>query len=480
VPIQVGAAIGSGVRAGASAVRGGVAAVRKGGRAGGSAARGGAKAGADATGRAASAGARAGASATGRAASATKGGRPTTPTRAGASAPTRPRRGAPGRGPAGRRSGPTRGWAYQGRVPSTRPAPGGRPEDGEDTNQVSSLVDPLSAAGGRRRVPLTRRRLRKRRRRRRRFALASAVLCCLLLAPLVALSGGVDDDVGTNELAQAAFQDIPYAEMFRATARFGVDPRLVTAVAFVESGFDEEVIRCADGQTGARGIMKLTSEKAGALGVDPCLPEAVILAVAGSLASAFEALDDWELALASYKSSPEEVAAAGGVPSSVQAWVTQVMDKWGEYIEGAPALGPSPVPGSTPGGPKGSTERYTERGLPDVTQRMLDEIIPIFGQGYDVYCFGQRSGPSDHPSGHGCDFIMVPRLNTMPTQEYLDHGWALCNYLIANADRLRVKYIIWQNQIWQNGKWGPYTRVYDDPNLTNLHYDHVHLSLYRS
>ncbi len=60
------------------------------------------------------------------------------------------------------------------------------------------------------------------------------------------------------------------------------------------------------------------------------------------------------------------------------------------------------------------------------------------------------------------------------------HGSAMANYLIANADRLRVKYIIWWKQIWQNGQWRPYTRYDPGGSLTQNHYDHVHVSLYAS
>jgi hypothetical protein len=138
------------------------------------------------------------------------------------------------------------------------------------------------------------------------------------------------------------------------------------------------------------------------------------------------------------------------------------------------------VPAGGPGSPLGSTERYTERGLPVTTQRLLDTVVPMFGQGYDVFCFGKRDGPSDHPAGRACDFMMAP-IGTMPNQAYLDHGWALANWLVANADAYDVSYVIWQNRIWSSERrdegWRPYTR-YPGGNLTQKHYDHIHVSVY--
>ena len=151
---------------------------------------------------------------------------------------------------------------------------------------------------------------------------------------------------------------------------------------------------------------------------------------------------------------------------------------------GSGAVGP-PLPGGpAPGqggytGPKGSTAPYTEPNLPAVTSRMLQAVVPIFGRGRGIGCWGEREGPTDHDDGHACDFMMATT-GTMPNAEWTAHGWAMANYLIANAGTLRVKYIIWQEQIWQNGQWRRYTRYGPGGGITQNHYDHVHLSLYTS
>lgn len=64
---------------------------------------------------------------------------------------------------------------------------------------------------------------------------------------------------------------------------------------------------------------------------------------------------------------------------------------------------------------------------------------------------------SDHPKGLAIDVMTTLK------------GPAVANYAIANAARLSIKYIIWNRQIWQNGKWTKYSGP-------SPHTDHVHIS----
>ncbi|HLT70852.1 MAG TPA: lytic transglycosylase domain-containing protein [Acidimicrobiales bacterium] len=125
------------------------------------------------------------------------------------------------------------------------------------------------------------------------------------------------------------------------------------------------------------------------------------------------------------------------------------------------------------------TTPYSESRIRPVTQRMLDEVIPRFGRGYGVGCWRDENG-SDHQLGLACDFMMASPANTMPTPEYQAHGSALAFYLIANADRLDVEYVIWWKRIWtrQSGEWREYTRYDPHGTITLNHYDHVHVSLH--
>ncbi len=198
--------------------------------------------------------------------------------------------------------------------------------------------------------------------------------------------------------------------------------------------------------------MQLTPDLAASYGVDPCSPEVAIVTGAAHLVTLYREHGDWAAALEAYGGGEVPIVPVGG---SGQTFAAAVQAQWETYKAQFGGAGPGVPVGSGPVAPKGDTSPFTEEpGLPQVTQRMLAEIIPMFGRGYDTFCFGQRDGPSDHPSGHACDFVMSSPLGTMPTPEYLAHGWALCNYLIDNADRLRVKYVIWQKRIWELGRVG--------------------------
>jgi hypothetical protein len=135
------------------------------------------------------------------------------------------------------------------------------------------------------------------------------------------------------------------------------------------------------------------------------------------------------------------------------------------------------------GGALGSTEPYVASGVTSTMQGVLNDVIPRFGRGFGVGCVGGRPGPSDHPSGRACDFMMASPGNTRPTAENREHGWQLARWLAANAARLGVTYIIWDHLIWDIGDpgagWAPYTRYDDctDRCVTLQHYDHVHVSV---
>lgn len=73
-----------------------------------------------------------------------------------------------------------------------------------------------------------------------------------------------------------------------------------------------------------------------------------------------------------------------------------------------------------------------------------------------------RSGISDHPTGHALDFT-VDR----------GTGDALADYALAHADELAVKYVIWRQRINHGGGWEP---MADRGGDTANHFDHVHVS----
>ena len=53
--------------------------------------------------------------------------------------------------------------------------------------------------------------------------------------------------------------------------------------------------------------------------------------------------------------------------------------------------------------------------------------------------------------------------------------------LSARRPELKLRYVIWQKQIWQQGiGWRAYTRYDPYGNLQQNHYDHVHVTVYGS
>lgn len=70
----------------------------------------------------------------------------------------------------------------------------------------------------------------------------------------------------------------------------------------------------------------------------------------------------------------------------------------------------------------------------------------------------------DHPEGRALDFM----IDDMPAGT----GDAVAAYLIANAARFQMDYIIWNRRSWnpRRGTWETYTST------TNPHTDHVHFS----
>ncbi len=320
---------------------------------------------------------------------------------------------------------------------------------------------------------------RKRRRWRRLRRLLVLVAVMALFVASMGMFGAASSSKpeGAGGLPLGFVDGIPYAELFNGAVTLGVDPRLLAAIAFAGSGFDTAVISCARSSPSGRvGVMHLLPDVAAGLGVDPCDPAQVIPAAARYLLAQHTTFGTWELAVAAYHAGPSAVATFGGIPPFPETlgFVPNVVTQWNAYMAEFPS---GSLGTEAPYGPLGSTARYTESRITPTMQHFLDVVVPIFGQGHGIGCFrNQEDG--EHPQGRACDFIMQRPLNHMPTQQYLEHGWAFVNYVIAHAPELKLRYVIWQKQIWQQGiGWGAYTRYDPYGNLQQNHYDHVHVTV---
>ena len=116
------------------------------------------------------------------------------------------------------------------------------------------------------------------------------------------------------------------ADIELASAEAGVDPRLVAALVWTESGFDPDAVSHA----GAIGLAQLMPGTADGLGVDPHDPLDNLRGGARFLAAMIDQFGSIELGLAAYNAGPGRVARAGGIPHipETQAYVPRVLERY--------------------------------------------------------------------------------------------------------------------------------------------------------
>jgi hypothetical protein len=113
-----------------------------------------------------------------------------------------------------------------------------------------------------------------------------------------------------------------------------------------------------------------------------------------------------------------------------------------------------------------------------ITPRTLHALKESKRAGFTrfVSCF-RSGGPFEHPKGRACDFS--PQRNGFggdATGEAKKYGNNLTAFLVRNADKLGVLYVIWYRQIWTPAAgWRSYSGAFGDP--SSDHTNHVHLSL---
>jgi hypothetical protein len=137
-----------------------------------------------------------------------------------------------------------------------------------------------------------------------------------------------------------------------------------------------------------------------------------------------------------------------------------------------------PSSGGTAGRPDGATGAKSPITGNSMTARMRTALLAIdgkFGPFPTIGCY--RAGdPQDHGSGHACDF-MESTGGKMPSSSAQAHGDAVAQYVIDNASRLGIKYVIWKQRIYDmrgSGGWEP---MEDRGSITQNHFDHVHVSV---
>jgi len=117
---------------------------------------------------------------------------------------------------------------------------------------------------------------------------------------------------------------VPYGDLFvKAGAKYGVSPKLLAAVAKVESGYDPRAVS----KVGAQGLMQLMPGTARGLGIkDSFNPAQAIDGGAKLLAHNLREFKSVPLALAAYNAGGGAVHRYGGIPpfAETQAYVPKV------------------------------------------------------------------------------------------------------------------------------------------------------------
>ena len=123
-----------------------------------------------------------------------------------------------------------------------------------------------------------------------------------------------------------------------------------------------------------------------------------------------------------------------------------------------------------------------ESGLTERADRVRREVEGVFG---DLALGGFAPGGvreghmegSTHYEGRAVDIFFRP-INDANQRK----GWAVAHYLVAQADRLDVQTVIFDDRIWRAGD-GAEWRDYDPPSRSGdqqilEHRDHVHVDVF--
>lgn len=163
-----------------------------------------------------------------------------------------------------------------------------------------------------------------------------------------------------------------------------------------------------------------------------------------------------------------ELSEASDLIDTLEEEREEVTERIAEYE--AEQVPETPGDGTIPDSARGGGWDQTQPRMAAIR----DEIIMEFGAPFPVGCY--RPSADDHGDGRACDFMMSAN-GAAPAEADRQLGTQIADYGIANADRLGIKYIIWEQQIWQSTS-RQWTFMNDRGDLTQNHYDHVHISSY--
>lgn len=110
------------------------------------------------------------------------------------------------------------------------------------------------------------------------------------------------------------------------------------------------------------------------------------------------------------------------------------------------------------------------------------KTFPIIwiGRGWDTHSISgayPESGqwPDEHGTGRALDIICAPEVGVRSTGVYREAGEAVLAWLMANARRMHIRHIIWQNRIWKT-RYGTWAQLSGSRSgVSDRHEDHIHV-----
>jgi hypothetical protein len=150
----------------------------------------------------------------------------------------------------------------------------------------------------------------------------------------------------------------------------------------------------------------------------------------------------------------------------------------GKNLTGGFVVAKSPVAAPAP---RNSDGGFTPEScsIPDpttdgcITPRTLHMYQEVKKAGFNRFVGCHRNGgPFEHPKGRACDWsLQKSGFSVAHTADMKNYGNNVMAFLVRNADRLGVLYVIWYAQIWFPATgW----KTYHGP---SSHKDHVHVSM---
>jgi type IV secretory pathway TrbD component len=122
-----------------------------------------------------------------------------------------------------------------------------------------------------------------------------------------------------------------------------------------------------------------------------------------------------------------------------------------------------------------SAAGYTPRAAA-VRRELRTTFEPAFPGGLDLTTYQTAEGSNVHDLGLAVD-VWVPMLDGAGSPQ----GWQVAHWLVANAARLDVAVVIYDDKIWSARRSGQGWRDYQHPSgsttITDRHLDHIHVDV---